>query len=85
MKELRRRPFLGKGNPNYKEIDPEEIYNMVRNGCSNKEIIEELKISESTMIKYLRKHYNTTATQIRKELGFLNKNWIFENYRSAYN
>ena len=79
MRDMQRRRFSGPNNPNYKEIHPEEIYNMINNGCSNKEITKELNIAETTMINYLRKYYNTSATEIRKKNGFLDKQWIFGN------
>jgi len=81
MRNMQRQRFSGKNNPNYKEINPEEIYNMINNGCSNKETAEELNISIPTMINYLHKHYNVTPTEIRKKNGFTDKNWIFSKER----
>ena len=81
IRERQRKNFSGAQNPKYKDIHVSEIYNMIRNGCSNNEICEEFNISEQTMINRIVKMYHKKPTDIRQDAGLSLKCFIFENYR----
>lgn len=73
QRELRRKCWIGANNPNYKEVNIEEVVRLIQNGFSNQEVAKMLGISTQTIWSKL-KQAGLSATQIRKELQLSEKN-----------
>lgn len=56
--------WKGSGNPNYKDIDTQEIVSLIEDGLSNQDVAARLDISTTTVWQKL-KLIGTTATEIR--------------------
>lgn len=66
LREKRKKHWEKEKNPNYKNINTNQIIQLIKQGYKNKEICKILDISNTTIWEKLKKE-NLTANQIRRE------------------
>lgn len=68
IKEKRRQNWIGQGNPNYKDVNADDIIQLIKAGYQNKQIAAMLGISTTTIWSKL-KETGITASEIRLNEG----------------
>lgn len=66
LKALRSEKWLGNLNPSYKDIDKEELKEMVDKGYSNIELAEYFLVSRQTISSKFKSFFGMTLTEYRK-------------------
>lgn len=68
LSKIRSDNFLKEKNPNYKNINKEEILYLLKTDLKIDEIAKQLNISKPTLISKTKNFFNKTPSELRKEL-----------------
>ena len=68
LSEIRRERWIGDNNPNYKNVDPEILYNMIEDERSTEEMTEYFNVSKPTLYAKIEQYFGKTLRKMRKEL-----------------
>lgn len=66
--EMRSNNLKDSNNPNYKNVDKSILYNMIHENVSTEEILKYFNISKQTLYKKIKKYFNTTLKEMRKNV-----------------
>lgn len=67
LRELSKQRLLGENNPQYKNIDKEQLYKLLQDGFDNEYISKIFNCSDVTIIAKTKLYFNKTPSQLRKE------------------
>lgn len=68
LREIRRKNFSGDRNPNYKRVDFDLLYDLIKNDRSVDELTRYFNISKPTLYAKIKQHFGMTLRQLRKEI-----------------